>query len=186
MITVTNIGSCGRTVSGVPGTVLLAAGHRDRREQKNWDGDFSFPLHDAQHMPCPCHHCCSAELSLAGCVLRPPLLRARHWRHRHSALCSLPTPCIALGAHLKQISLGQAGTRGHHGFCCHLSLPQGCEERWMALAGQPQSSPITMQGAPLLAQPGCPKLAAQQRLWARVRGPPLGAGSNPERCMGKA
>lgn len=190
MITVKYIYSCGRTVSDVPGAVLLSAGLRDRREQNNRDADFSFPLHGAQHMPYRCRLCCSAVVPLAGCVLQPTSAPHKtqqgEWRHRHSALCSLPTPCIALGAHLKQISLGQAGIWGHHSFRCHLSSPRGCTERLVALAGQPQSSLITMQGALLLEQPSFPQLATQQRLWARARGPPLRAGSNLETCMGKA
>lgn len=112
--------SCGRTISDVPGAALLAAGFRDRREQKNQGGEFSFPLHDAQHVAYCCCHCCGTVVPLAGCVLQPTSAPCKtqqgRQRYRHSALCSLPTPCVNLGAHLKQISLGQAGTQGHHGF----------------------------------------------------------------------
>lgn len=120
----------------MPGAVLLAVRLRDRREQKNQDGDFSFPQHYAQHMPCRCHHCCSTVVPLAGCILRPTSAlcktQQRGRRHRHSALCSLPTPCIALGDHLKQISLGQAGT-----WPPWLSLPSVLAPRMHSEAGGP-------------------------------------------------
>lgn len=126
-------------------------------EQKNQTRGSSFLLDHAQHMPCSCCHCCSILVALAGHILQltsAPCSTQQRDRGTSIYLCSLLTPCLTLGAHLKEITLGQASIQGHHSFCCHLSSLQGCRRWWLQGSCNHPWSPHREPRALFSAQPG--------------------------------
>lgn len=99
-----------------------------------------------------------------------PLLHAAHSRGTEVpafTLCSLLTPCLTLGVHLKEIILNQAASRATTAFA--VTCPHSKDtERLVALAGQLQSTLITTQRAMSRAL----GMAWTRQLWPRSRGPP--------------
>lgn len=138
-------------------------------------------------MPCCCYHCCSAVVLLARRILQPTLApnKAKHGGQRHRPLLS----SHSLHHSWIPFKADQPGPGGHPG-PPRISLPPVLALRMHGEAGGPGRAATITPDHPTgsstlstahLSSAGHSAVALGKSPW-----PLQGAGSNLERCMGKA